>query len=151
MSTMTLHTSAFEDFGRIPDVHTKDHEDLSPPLEWSDTPGGAVEYVITCVDPDAPGGTFVHWLVAGIPADAWACDEGKPPVGAVEGVNSFGNVGYNGPQPPRGDKAHRYFFQVHALNRHFDLAEGFTYDVLQRDLAEAEIAVGTVVGIFDRP
>lgn len=150
MSNMDLRAGSFADHEPIPSRHLKENEDLSPPLRWSQPPVGTVELALVCVDPDAPNGTFVHWLVAGIDPSSDQCDEGKPPPGAIEGRNDFGDVAYGGPRPPVGDKPHRYFFKIHALNEALGLREGFSYDELQRHLAGAEIGMGTVVGTCQR-
>ena len=100
----------------IPTRCTCDGENLSPELHWRDVPAGAVELAITCEDPDAPGGTFVHWV-------AWGLDPAKGSVGlgevsdpAHEGRNDFGDRGYGGPCPPPGHGSHRYIFTVYAVD-----------------------------------
>jgi Raf kinase inhibitor-like YbhB/YbcL family protein len=108
-------TSAFEERAAVPKEFTCDGEDVSPPLKWTAV-DGAREYALLVTDPDAPGGTFVHWVVFGIPASVQAADRGAPPAGSSEGTSSFGDVGYGGPCPPEGDDPHRYEFTVYALD-----------------------------------
>ncbi len=147
---MQLTSSAFAEKTPIPDRYTKLNENLSPPLHWTDAPPGSVELALTCHDPDAPAGVFVHWLVAGIQTDAPGSDEGKAPPGAVVGRNDYGDDTYGGPRPPVGDPAHRYFFRVHACSKPLGLAPGFSDEQLQKALSGSEIASATLVGIYQR-
>jgi Raf kinase inhibitor-like YbhB/YbcL family protein len=110
-----LRSSAFTSNTPIPARFSRDGENVSLPLEWSGVPNEAVELALICEDPDAPRGTFVHWLVGRIaPMDA-AVGAGQTPEGSVVGRNDFGNTGWDGPQPPPG-AAHRYYFRLYALN-----------------------------------
>jgi Raf kinase inhibitor-like YbhB/YbcL family protein len=111
-----VESSAFSEGATIPVQFTCDGENISPPLSWSTVPEGATELRISLRDPDAPGGTFTHWLVTGIDPSSSDIDQGSVPVGATEEVNSFGERGYGGPCPPRGDDPHRYVFGVEALD-----------------------------------
>lgn len=93
---------------------------MSPPLEWSGAPVGTTSFALLVTDPDAPGGEFLHWLIFNLPATCKAMEIGVPnnfklANGAVQGVNDFGRPGYGGPCPPPG-RAHRYIFQLFALN-----------------------------------
>jgi Raf kinase inhibitor-like YbhB/YbcL family protein len=150
MITIELHSPAFSDHALLPPRSAKDNQDSSPPLEWSGVPDEAVELVITCEDPDAPSGTWIHWLVAGIDPQTTNVEEGKLPPGGIEGKNSYGDLGYGGPQPPIGDGAHRYFFRVHALNRASRLTDGFERSQLQAVFDDCEVARGTIVGTYQR-
>jgi len=109
---------------RIPQKYTADGADVSPPLAWVNPPDGTLSFALICDDPDAPVGTWVHWVVCNIPADARALDEaasgsGRLPAGSQEGVNDFRKTGYGGPAPPRGP-VHRYVFTLYALDTSFD-------------------------------
>jgi Raf kinase inhibitor-like YbhB/YbcL family protein len=150
MTTMDMKTSAFSDHALMPPRFAKEEDNVSPELRWDEAPTGTAELVLTCEDPDAPNGTFIHWLVAGIEPSTTGSDEGKSPVGSIEGTNDYGEVGYGGPRPPVGDDPHRYFFRVHACSKALNLKEGFTNEQLRRSLAECEIATGTVVGTYQR-
>ncbi|GAB6148061.1 YbhB/YbcL family Raf kinase inhibitor-like protein [Stetteria hydrogenophila] len=119
-SRFTLESPAFGDGARIPSRYTCDGEDVSPPLRWSGAPGEARSFALIMYDPDAPVGTFIHWVIYDIPADASGLPEGVPAKERLEGlglqgVNDFSRVGYGGPCPPRGHGAHRYYFALHAL------------------------------------
>lgn len=117
--TFKLTSSAFDDQGTIPTIYTCDGRDISPPLSWSDAPGGAQGYALIVEDPDAPHGTFDHWIVYNMPGTETGLREAMPSSdrlenGALQGRNSFGNIGYGGPCPPGG--THRYFFRLFALD-----------------------------------
>lgn len=115
---LTLTSPAFASGGRIPDRHTCDGEDLSPPLDWTGAPPETRGFALVCSDPDAPAGTFYHWAVHGIPADAKGVAEGQPVRGSrglLQAVNDFRRMGYRGPCPPRGHGVHHYHFTLYAL------------------------------------
>jgi Raf kinase inhibitor-like YbhB/YbcL family protein len=112
-------STAFDDGGRIPSRYTCEGEDVSVPLAWKTDAKGVVSFALICDDPDAPMGTFVHWVLYNIPAGTTELPEGMPadkdlPNGAKQGVGSSGKTGYMGPCPPSGE--HRYFFKVYALD-----------------------------------
>ncbi len=116
-----LRSPSFENGARIPVRHTCDGEDVSPRLEWSNAPHGAKSYALIMFDPDAPVGTFIHWVLYDIPGNRSYIDENVPraprvPGLGLQGVNDFGFHGYGGPCPPPGHGEHRYFFALHALD-----------------------------------
>jgi Raf kinase inhibitor-like YbhB/YbcL family protein len=154
---MRIESRAFQDGGRIPERYTGDGEGLSPPLAISGLPEGTRSIAVVVDDPDAPRGTWVHWLVWGIPADQGSIPEGVPtePIvpelgGARQGKNDFGELGYGGPAPPRGHGAHHYRFTAHALGEHIDLDAGATRDALEERLKEATLATARVTGTYSR-
>jgi Raf kinase inhibitor-like YbhB/YbcL family protein len=114
-ATLTLMSSAFSDGGAIPSRYTCDGIAVSPPLTWSESKP-AQEFVLVVTDPDAPGGTFVHWVMYGISSIAESIGEGQGPAGAKQGVNDFGQRGYGAPCPPPGDPDHHYVFTVYAVS-----------------------------------
>src|SRR5919197_1211269 len=115
MAGIQLRSPAFADHDLIPSRHSRDGANVSPGLEWSGVPDGTAELVLLCEDPDAPSGTFLHWLVTGIdPASAGAA-EGQGPPGGKKWIKGLGETGGGGPQPPVGDNPHRYFFRLYAL------------------------------------
>lgn len=150
MATMGLRSPAFTDHAPIPRRHSKDGEEVSPPLEWSGVPEGTAELAVLCEDPDAPGGTFVHCVLAGLDPSLAGLDEGEVPAGAVEGVNDFGHTGYGGPRPPVGDDPHRYFFQVYAASAALGLSSGASGGDLRRALEGRVLARGVLVGTYQR-
>jgi Raf kinase inhibitor-like YbhB/YbcL family protein len=116
---MTIMSPAFLYGGMIPAKYTADGADSSPPLYVSAVPGATRTLALICDDPDAPGGTWVHWVLFNIPPDAKELKEGLPtdarlPDGSCQGVNDFGSLGYGGPAPPSG--THRYVFSLSALD-----------------------------------
>lgn len=148
-STMHLYSPAFSDHALIPSQYAHQNGDLSVPLAWSDVPEETAELTLTCEDPDAPGGGFVHWLLAGIPPHEGGLEAGRQPARAVAGRNSFGGDAYAGPHPPVGDEPHRYFFRLYALPEPSGLRPGFTAQQLEPHLAKA-LAKATLVGTFGR-
>jgi Raf kinase inhibitor-like YbhB/YbcL family protein len=113
---MELTSTAFEDGDTVPVRFTCKGDDLSPPLAWSDVPEGTTELRVSLTDPDAPGGTFVHWLVTGIDPSSAGVGQGAVPPGGTQHENGFGEANYRGPCPPPGDSPHRYVFTVEALD-----------------------------------
>jgi hypothetical protein len=112
--SITLASPAFVPGGAIPARFTCDGEDVPPGLEWSGGPPGE-EYALLLTDPDAPGGTFTHWVVYGIPGTISSLPEGRLPEGVRQGTNDFHSLGYRGPCPPRGSGLHRYVFTIYSL------------------------------------
>ena len=116
----TITSPAFEQERTIPAKYTCDGEDVSPPLQWSDPPAGTQSLVLIVDDPDAPVGTWVHWVVYNIPAGQTGFPEHVPaeerlPDGILQGFTDFHRIGYGGPCPPVG-AIHRYFFKLYALD-----------------------------------
>jgi Raf kinase inhibitor-like YbhB/YbcL family protein len=148
MAAFTLTSSAFADGGAIPPRYTCDGANLSPPLSWSSPPDGTRSLALVVVDPDAPIGTFTHWLAWGIDpgAGGLAEDEAAP----VEGRNDFGVIGYGGPCPPPGHGRHRYFFLLYALDSEVGLRAGASRKELERVLAGHTLAVAELMGSYER-
>jgi Raf kinase inhibitor-like YbhB/YbcL family protein len=120
-----VRSPSFAAGGDIPVKHTCDGRDVSPPLRWTDPPAKTKSFALIADDPDAPVGTWVHWVLYAIPGAASELAEGVPPRDTVagigtHGVNDFGKVGYGGPCPPRGP-GHRYFFKLYALDAEISL------------------------------
>jgi Raf kinase inhibitor-like YbhB/YbcL family protein len=127
---LELTSTALQEGEPIPQQYTADGRNISPPLKWRDPPAGTRSLALVCEDPDAPRGTFTHWVIFNMPAETRELSEGVPaeatlPNGAAQGINDFRKVGYGGPSPPPG-KPHRYFFQLYALDRPLDLQPGAT-------------------------
>jgi Raf kinase inhibitor-like YbhB/YbcL family protein len=120
VAQMQVTSTAFDDGQPIPQKYTGQGDDVSPPLVWSGAPPQTKSFALICQDPDAPGGTFTHWIIWDISASATGLSEGEAkqqflPDASAQGKNSFGNFGYNGPNPPAG-KVHHYIFKVYALD-----------------------------------
>ncbi len=118
---LNLTSTAFEHGGSIPEKHSCKGEDVSPTLKWDEAPKGTVTFALIMEDPDAPGGTFLHWVIYNIPKETRELKD-IPALqknlknGAIQGENDFNRIGYNGPCPPEGEE-HRYFFRLYALKK----------------------------------
>jgi Raf kinase inhibitor-like YbhB/YbcL family protein len=152
-SGFRLDSAAFDEGGRIPSDFTADGRDVSPELSWTGTPAGAQSLALICEDPDAPRGTWVHWVLYDLPPATARLREGvppreRPPGGGTHGKNDFGKLGYGGPAPPSG--THRYFFRLYALDRVLGLAPGATAAELRRALAGRVLAEASRMGTYSR-
>jgi Raf kinase inhibitor-like YbhB/YbcL family protein len=108
---------AFDEGGLIPQRYTGEGEDVAPAVEWEDLPNGTRSLALIVDDPDAPAGTWTHWLLWDIPATEHGLAEGwQPGFTGTSGVNDFGKEGYGGPMPPQGHGPHRYYFRLYALD-----------------------------------
>ncbi len=119
MGTLTLSSPAFASGHPIPTRFTIDGQDVSPPLDIGGVPAESKSLVLIVDDPDAPMGTWVHWVVWNIPPGTRHISEGRVPAGALQGRNSWGRTSYGGPAPPSG--THRYFFKLYAVDTVIDL------------------------------
>lgn len=151
LSDMKVHSPAFEPHGRIPQRHTGEGEDLSPPLAWSDPPDGTRSFAVICHDPDAPlvkpgiyG--FTHWVLYGLPASTTRLEEGTGD--GIEGANDFGATGYGGPMPPDGHGTHHYYFWVQALDRELDLEPGLDLPTFLERAEPHVLGMNRLVGTY---
>jgi Raf kinase inhibitor-like YbhB/YbcL family protein len=144
----SLTSTAFEDGAAIPRLYTCEGEDLSPPLAWSEAPEEAKSLALIVDDPDAPSGTFVHWLAWGIDPRSGGLLEGES--ASSEGTGGFGESGYRGPCPPPGHGPHRYFFRLYALDQQLDLAPGASREELEGAMQGHVLAGAELVGIYER-
>ncbi len=148
-----VKSAAFQDGGMIPKRYTCDGKDISPPLSWSGVPTDAKSIALIMDDPDAPRGTWVHWVLFHIPPDTKDLTErvsASPSLsnGARQGMNSWSRLGYGGPCPPRG--THRYYFKVYALDAVLDLQSGATNAQLLPAMRGHVIAEGQLMGKYAR-
>jgi Raf kinase inhibitor-like YbhB/YbcL family protein len=151
---LTVASPAFAPGTTIPTDFTCSGADRSPPLEWHGAPKSTQSYALIVDDPDAPGGKFIHWVAYNFPATATSIAEGVPktariPGGGINGVNSFGHLGYNGPCPPPGS-VHHYRFRVFALDAPVTLSEGADASALEKAIKGHIVAEGELVGTFSR-
>ena len=152
--SVELTSTAFRNETPIPEKYTGDGEDQSPPLRWSEPPAGTKSIALVCDDPDAPRGTWVHWVLFNLPPEIRELEAGVPttqtiPSGAKQGKNDFGNVGYGGPAPPRG-KPHRYFFRLYALDVELDLSPGASRAQLEHAMKGHLLSGGQLMGTYKR-
>jgi Raf kinase inhibitor-like YbhB/YbcL family protein len=146
-------SSAFTEGGMIPSKYTCDGQDISPPLEWDAVPEGAKSIALISDDPDAPMGTWVHWVLFNLPAETRKLEENIPPDktlpnGARQGTTDFRRVGYGGPCPPGG--THRYFFKIYALDTKLDLAAGAKKAELLSAMEGHILGQGQLIGKYKR-
>ena len=147
-----LESPSFAEGGTIPRLHTCEGADLSPALEWSGEPDGTKSYVLIVDDPDAPVGTWNHWLLWDLPAATHALPQGfKAGQAGESGTNDFGRLGYGGPCPPRGHGPHRYYFRLYAVGLpSLGLRRGAKRAELDRALAGHVLAEARCMGRYER-
>jgi Raf kinase inhibitor-like YbhB/YbcL family protein len=145
--TMKISSPVFADNGSIPAKFTCDGGDTSPPLTIAGIPPSAKSLALIMDDPDAPGGTFDHWIVWNIPANTTAIAEGKAPQG-VTAKNGFGKNAYGGPCPPGGE--HRYFFKLYALDTTLNLPPSSKKSDLEKAMNGHTVAQAQIVGKYKR-
>lgn len=154
MATLEIKSDAFKQGEKIPVKYTCDGADISPGLTWSKPPDGTKELVLICDDPDAPVGTWDHWVVYGLPPDTAGLPEGIAKKGTIEsggiqGKNSWGKIGYGGPCPPKGP-AHRYFFKLYAVDKKLDLKPGANKKEVLKSVDGHILAQGKLMGKYGR-
>jgi Raf kinase inhibitor-like YbhB/YbcL family protein len=147
---ITVTSPAFRDGGTIPKRYSCDGEQVSPPLRWSGVPPDGRELALLVEDPDASGGTFVHWVLFKLPPSLNGLAEGKVPNGARQGENSAGKSAWAGPCPPGGDAPHHYEFTLYALRTPLDQPDGAAADAVRSAVAHSALARGQLVGRFGR-
>jgi len=148
-----IKSSAFNEGELIPIKYTCDGINVSPPLSWSDSPQGTKSFALISDDPDAPMGTWVHWVIYNIPPDINELPENMPssrilPNGAIQGVTDFGSTGYGGPCPPSG--THRYYFKIYALDTILDLNSEVRKKQLVEAMEDHIIDQGQLMGKYKR-
>jgi Raf kinase inhibitor-like YbhB/YbcL family protein len=147
VADLKITSSAFHHHERIPDRHSCDGDDVSPPLAWSGAPDATKAFAIVVHDPDAPlVDGFTHWVAYGIPGNVNHLDEGTDQV--TQGTNSMGNAGYNGPAPPPGHGNHHYYFWVYALDDELELEPGLDRRALLERIEDHVIEQARLVGTF---
>jgi Raf kinase inhibitor-like YbhB/YbcL family protein len=143
---MRLTSPAFPDGGEIPDKYAKDGQDLSPPLTWSGVPADALSLALIVDDPDAPSGSWTHWIVTDLPPTMTGLREGATGSGGHVGLNDWKRAGWNGPAPPRG--RHRYVFKLYAVNRELGLTRPTKHEV-ERAMAGHVLAEAKLTGTYE--
>ena len=151
--TFEVTSSAFAQGEPIPVKYTCDGDDISPPLAWGDPQEGVRSFALINDDPDAPVGTWVHWVLFNLPADARSLPERVPPDaelpdGSRHGQNSWRRLGYGGPCPPSG--THRYFFKIYALDTSLQLEPGADKKQVLEAMAGHILAEAELMGVYSR-
>jgi Raf kinase inhibitor-like YbhB/YbcL family protein len=149
-----FHSGSFDPGGTIPTRHTCDGPDTSPDLRWGKPPDGTESFALIAEDPDAPAGTWVHWVLYDLPATNREIPENIPKerdltTGARQGRNDFGRIGYGGPCPPPGPP-HRYVFRLYCLDRKLNLHAGATKAELEAAMEGHVLAEAKLVGKYGR-
>jgi Raf kinase inhibitor-like YbhB/YbcL family protein len=151
---MTLTSRAFVQGQTLRRTYTADGADVSPALQWGQAPAGTKSFAIICLDTDAPGGTFIHWVVYNIPGTASGVPEGLPREeklgdGSIQGTNGFGVTGYNGPNPPPG-RPHEYHFELYALDTMLPVETGVNAARLLEMIEDHVLATARIMGTYRR-
>ena len=151
--TMNLTSTSFQG-NQIPAKFTCNGAGISPQLSWSEPPAGTASFTLIVTDPDAPGRTFVHWVIYDLPAETRELLEGMPGLGQLtngsrQGHNDFGEIGYGGPCPP-GNSAHHYHFTLYALDAKLNLPVGATRAQVEAALQSHILARGKLIGLYQR-
>lgn len=149
-TTFVLQSSAFENESSIPAKYTCQGSDISPPLSWKGAPANTKSFALIVDDPDAPGGTWNHWLIFNIPPETHALSENLTslPQGALMGKNSWGNNSYNGPCPPQG--VHRYFFKLYALDAVLTLSKDASKNEIEKAMKENSVGKAELMGKYKK-
>ena len=154
-SSLIITSSVLPEGEHIPNQYTcnstnkGDDEDVSPPLQWDNAPSGTKSFALIFEDPDALGGTFVHWVIYNIPSDVTAFEEAIPPIGILangtkQGINDFGNLGYGGPCPAPAGKIHTWVFKLYAIDIEVTLDPGATKTELMNLISNHILAEGAL-------
>ena len=150
---LSITSPVFKNGSPIPALYSCKGRDISPALSWSDAPAGTRSLALILDDPDAPGGTWVHWVIYNIPASAGGLQEAAPiqaqlADGSLNGINSWGKLGYGGPCPPSG--THRYFFKLYALDTMLSLPSGANKQNLLSAMMNHILALVELIGTFSK-
>jgi Raf kinase inhibitor-like YbhB/YbcL family protein len=152
---MNLMTDAIGANGYFDSRYTCDIDNSSPEIRWENPPPGTVGFALIAEDPDAPHGLFTHWVIYNIPAEVRHLPAGIPPQeslpnGIRQGTNSFGKLGYAGPCPPQGDRAHRYFFKLYALSQLPRFAHRVQRDEFSRTIQPLILEESFIIGLYKK-
>jgi Raf kinase inhibitor-like YbhB/YbcL family protein len=150
----TISSSGFHNGGQVPKQFTCEGSDISPELHWSSPPAGTQSFALIADDPDAPAGTWTHWIVFNLPAQTAGLAENvakvdELPSGGAQGRNDFRKIGYGGPCPPAG-KPHRYFFKLYALDNKLDLKAGASRQELEQAMQGHVLGQAELFGKYQR-
>ncbi len=154
MEKLVVSAEGFKEGETIPEEYTCDGANVSPAISWSRVPAGTKSIALISDDPDAPGRTFVHWVIYNIPAEKQGLPKNiekkdRLADGSLQGRTDFGRIGYGGPCPPPG-RPHRYFFKVYALSKKLDLSPGATKAQLEKAMEGSILSQGELMGKYGR-
>ncbi len=146
--TIKITSSAYSEGDNIPRIYTCDDQNVSPPLAWTEVPTTTVSLALVMDDPDAPSGTWVHWVLYNLPPDTTSLKQDQTGLG-TDGKNDFNRLGYGGPCPPR-NSTHRYYIKLYALDTRLDLKSGATKAQVESAMRGHILAQGTLMGRYGR-
>jgi len=150
--SIDLTSPAFAAGETLPSEFTCDGDDISPELNWADPPAGTLSFALIMDDPDAPAGTWVHWVLYNLPADTRGLLEGyTPEAGAIAGKTSWNRQEYGGPCPPPPTGQHRYFFKLYALDTTLNAGTALNKDELLEQMEGHVLGQGELMGVYERP
>ena len=154
VAVFSMQSNAFAEGADVPERYTCDGDNLSPSLFWEEPPDGTESFALTMVDPDAPGGSFVHWVYFNIPGDARSLPEAietadEPSTGGLQVESGFGEIGYGGPCPPEGPE-HRYVFTLMALGENLTLGPDASFEDVRDQAEQGALAQATLTGLYGR-
>lgn len=153
MNKLQLSSDAFTNEAFIPSEHSCEGEDSSPLLKWDNIPTGTKYFALTCVDPDAPMGDWVHWIAWNIPAEYKSLPKKVDPSDQtqfMQGTNSWGRIGYGGPCPPVGHGTHRYYFTIYALDKELALTPSAKFEELLQVMDNHILGKAVLMGKYER-
>ncbi|MDB5161428.1 MAG: hypothetical protein JWO96_808 [Candidatus Saccharibacteria bacterium] len=145
---LQLISPVFRDGENIPVQYTCKGQNVNPPLNIMNAPAGTLSFALILHDPDAVSGDFLHWLVWDIPPSTSSILPNSVPVGAVQGSNDNGKIGYTGPCPPKGTGVHRYIFELYALDKTLDLDRGASREDVEKAMAGHVLEEAVLTGLF---
>lgn len=148
-AALDVTTPSFSDKNAMPVQYTCDGKNISPEINWKNLPSKTESLVLIMSDPDAPNGTFYHWVVYNIPKTVMQFPEGITPTGAITGKNSWNKIQYNGPCPPKGS-AHHYVFTLYALDNTLTLADQATGDLVTKTMQGHILEQGQLTTSYGR-
>ncbi len=150
MQKLKITSPEFQEGDMIPRKFTVDGANINPEINIENIPSSAQSIVVIIDDPDAPSGTWTHWVVFNIPVSGSSLKihENSAPRGAILGINDFKQTKYGGPSPPRGK--HRYFFKAYALDSKLDLGEGAFLETVRHEMQNHVLAFGELMGVYER-
>jgi hypothetical protein len=147
---LTIKSSSFNQNTMMPQKYSKEGDNRSPQLSWDDAPAATKSFALIVDDPDAPGKTWVHWILFNIPSTKKELKEGETPKEAVIGINDFKARQYDGPMPPQGHGKHHYRFTLYALDSMIDLPAGTTKDQLLNAMQGHILEQAQIIGLYER-
>jgi Raf kinase inhibitor-like YbhB/YbcL family protein len=146
---MQITSSAIDSKEFILEKYTCQGENVNPPLTFSEIPEGAKSLVLIMDDPDAPSGTYVHWILYNMSPATIQVNENALPPASLEGLTTKGDKGYKGPCPPEG-QTHHYYFKLYALNKELDLKEGVSIDEINEAIEDSVIEQCEIIGLYKK-